>query len=188
MKILTLLFTMLALAACQSSGRSSAPSLFKDGILLKQKSVVVDADHAKVIMKPTGYIYPVQFSVRRDGDPDQRPESLGTAAYTGRGKVFGWIAKMNEVTHSAALKHFPQLELQADPDRAMEISGGYDVSDNNVRRMCGPLRSVFTPEKQKVYLVEFVVRVDGCEQHVYDITQPEQRIPVPTSDQFVRPS
>lgn len=179
------LSTLLALVGCQSSGRSSASSLFEDGILLKQKSVVVDANHAKIIMRPTGYNHPVNFSVRRDGDPDQRPEFLGTAVYTGRGKLFGWIANMNEVANSATLRRFPQLELQADPNQAIEISGEYSVMEYNILRMCGPRKSVFTPEKQKVYLVEFVMSVDGCEQHVYDITEPEQRLPVVTNQQKI---
>ncbi|MDG6401173.1 hypothetical protein QCD79_14305 [Pseudomonas quasicaspiana] len=180
MKKLTLLFAILALAGCQSNERNSSSSLLNDGILFKQKTIVVDADHAKVIMKPAGFTYPVKFSVRREGDPDPRPEFLGTAVYTGRGKVFGWIAKMNEVSHSAVLRHFPQLELQVDPGRSIEISGDYYVRDNNVLRTCGPRSSVFIPEKQRVYLVEFMILDEGCEQHVYDITQPDQRVPVPT--------
>ena len=43
---------------------------------------------------------------------------------------------------------------------------------------CGPMSSEFKPQKQKVYLVEFVIVGAGCEQHVYDITDPAQRIPV----------
>lgn len=30
----------------------------------------------------------------------------------------------------------------------------------------------------KVYLVEFVIIGAGCEQYVYDVTQPQERIPV----------
>ena len=40
------------------------------------------------------------------------------------------------------------------------------------------MSSAFKPQKQKVYLVEFVIVGAGCEQHVYDITDPAQRIPV----------
>jgi len=40
------------------------------------------------------------------------------------------------------------------------------------------MSSTFKPEKQKVYLVEFVIIGAGCEQHVYDVTQPQERIPV----------
>ncbi|CAN1596837.1 hypothetical protein [Pseudomonas sp. B21-028] len=43
---------------------------------------------------------------------------------------------------------------------------------------CGPLSSTFKPATQKVYLVEFVIIEAGCEQHVYDVTQPQERIPV----------
>jgi len=40
------------------------------------------------------------------------------------------------------------------------------------------MSSTFKPEKQKVYLVEFVIIGAGCERHVYDVTPPQERIPV----------
>jgi hypothetical protein len=42
---------------------------------------------------------------------------------------------------------------------------------------CGPLNSTFSPERSKVCLVEFQFVGQGCEQHVYDFIQPDQRIP-----------
>ena len=186
MKKVTLLVLAVALAGCQSNVRSSAPTMLKDGVQLQQKQVVADAEHAKIIMKATGFTYPVQFSVRRATDPDQRPEILGRVVDSGRGKVFGWIAKMNEVANSAAVKRFPQLEVQADPGQSIEVIGESRVIQENgifpdsVVYDCGPMRSMFKPEKQKTYLVEFVIIGKGCEQHVYDVTQPNARVPVST--------
>lgn len=188
MKKITLLVLAMAmaLAGCQSNVRSSAPTLLKDGVQLQQKQVVADAEHAKIIMKATGFTYPVQFSVRRAADPDQRPEILGRVVDSGRGKVFGWIAKMNEVANSAAVKRFPQLEVQADPGQSIEVIGESRVIQENglfpdsVVYDCGPMRSMFKPEKQKTYLVEFVIIGKSCEQHVYDVTQPNARVPVST--------
>ncbi|MCQ2995021.1 hypothetical protein NLO95_12935 [Pseudomonas syringae] len=186
MKKVTLLMLVMALAGCQSNARSSAPTLLKDGVQLQQKQVVADAEHAKIIMKATGFTYPVQFSVRRSADPDQRPEVLGRVVDSGRGKVFGWIAKMSEVANSAAVKRFPQLEVQADPGQSIEVIGESRVIQENglfpdsVVYDCGPMRSTFKPEKQKTYLVEFVIVGKGCEQHVYDVTQPNTRVPVST--------
>ena len=186
MKKVTLLMLVMALAGCQSNVRSSAPTLLKDGIQLQQKQVVADAEHARIIMKSTGSTYPVQFSVRRAADADQRPEILGRVVDSGRGKVFGWIAKMNEVANSAAVKRFPQLEVQADPGQSIEVIGESRVIQENglfpdsVVYDCGPMRSTFEPEKQKTYLVEFVIVGKGCEQHVYDVTQPNTRVPVTT--------
>ncbi|MGK3120090.1 hypothetical protein QZH44_04530 [Pseudomonas corrugata] len=175
----------VALAGCHSNVRDSSPSLFKNGVQLQQTKVVADAEHAKVIMKSTGFPHPVQFSVRRSSDTDQRAEVLGTVVDSGRGKVFGWIAKMNKVTNSAAVKRFPQLEMQVDPGQTVEVIGESRVYDSNYYRYaervvyeCGPMNSTFKPEKQKVYLVEFVIIEAGCEQHVYDVTQPQERIPV----------
>lgn len=184
-----LLILAIALAGCHSNTRDSSPSLLKDGVQLQQNTVAVDAEHAKIIMKATGFTHPVQFSVRRSGDADQRPEVLGTVVDSGRGKVFGWIAKMNEVANSATVKRFPQLEIQADPAQAVEVIGESRVYDAHYYRYaekivyaCGPMRSTFTPEKAKVYLVEFVIVGAGCEQHVYDVTAANQRIPVVTAD------
>ena len=92
MKKVAFILAALALAGCHSTARDSSPSLLKDGVQLQQNKVVADAEHAKVIMRATGFTYPVQFSVRRCGDADQRPEILGTVVDSGRGKVFGWIA------------------------------------------------------------------------------------------------
>ncbi|MBT2370917.1 hypothetical protein [Pseudomonas fluorescens] len=190
MKKITFLVLALALTGCHSNIRDSSPSLLRDGVQLQQTKVVADVEHAKIIMKSTGFPHPVQFSVRRSSDADQRAEVLGTVVDSGRGKVFGWIAKLNEVANSAAVKRFPQLEVQADSGQAIEVIGESRVYDSNYYRYaekivyaCGPMRSTFKPEKQKVYLVEFVIIGAGCEQHVYDVTEPTKHLPVTTDQQ-----
>lgn len=175
---LILLAGILALPGCKSNVRNSSPTLLNNGIQLSQNKVTADVQHAKVVMKASGNTFPVEFSIRRASDPDQRMDVQGTVVDTGRGKVFGWIAKVNETVHSATLKHFPQLEVQADPDQPFEVSGYASGSSINSGYRCGPLRSTFTPERSKVYLVEFQFVGSRCEQHVYDVTQPQERIPV----------
>lgn len=96
MKRIALLSLALALCACQSNQRDSSPTLLKDGIQFRQKTVTVDAEHAKVIMKAVGGNNPVKFAISREGDPDQRPEILGTVVYNGEGQVFNWIAKLSK--------------------------------------------------------------------------------------------
>jgi hypothetical protein len=174
--LLLVLSSLLTLQGCKPNVRDSSPTLVNDGIQLHQNKVLVDTQHAKVIMKASGATYPVEFSIRRAADPDQRMDVQGTVADTGRGKVFGWIAKVNETVHSATLKHFPQLEVQADPDQPFEVSGYASGESIGTGYRCGPLRSTFTPERSKVYLVEFQFVGDRCEQHVYDVTQPQERI------------
>ena len=175
---LLMLSLVLTLPGCKSNVRDSSSTLAKDGIQLHQNKVTVDAQQAKVIMKASGATYPVEFSIRRAADSDQRMDVQGTVVDTGRGKVFGWIAKVNETVHSATLKHFPQLEAQADPDQPFEVSGYASGSSINSGYRCGPLRSTFTPERSKVYLVEFQFVDSRCEQHVYDVTQSQERVPV----------
>ncbi|SDT11452.1 hypothetical protein SAMN05216598_4020 [Pseudomonas asplenii] len=179
---------VLALPACHSNVRDSSPSLMKDGVQLGQKKVEVDAEHAKVIMKSAGSSTPVEFSVRRSADPDQRMEVLGKVAYTGRGQVFGWIAKLNETSHSALLKHFPQLEMQADPDQLLQVSGYGSGETATAYHTCGPISTRFTPQRSKVYLVEFQYIDQRCELHVYDVTKPKERIPVESTSSVQKAS
>ncbi|WP_447800308.1 hypothetical protein [Pseudomonas kilonensis] len=185
MKKATLLIfgLILTLSGCKSNVRDSSPNLLRDGIQFQQKKVVVDAQHAKVIMRATGNVVPVEFAIRRATDPDQRMDVQGTVVDSGRGKVFGWIAKLNETAHSATLKHFPQLEVQADPDQPFEVSGCATGESINRGYRCGPISTIFTPEKGKVYLAELQFVGGGCELHAYDITQPQERIPVVDSEQ-----
>ncbi|QXI30706.1 hypothetical protein [Pseudomonas vanderleydeniana] len=176
-RLLTLAL-ILALPACHSNVRDSSPTFLKDGVQLGQNKVTVDAQHAKVIMKSAGNAIPVEFSIRRSADPDQRKEVLGTVVYTGRGQVFGWIAKLNETSHSALLKHFPQLEMRADADQLLEVSGYASGDTAAAHYTCGPISTRFTPQRSKVYLVEFQSTQQRCELHVYDVTKPKERIPV----------
>jgi hypothetical protein len=182
MKKIPLLFLglILTLPACTSNTRDSSPTLATDGIQLQQKKVAVDPLHAKVIMKASGDTVPVEFSIRRAADADPRMDVQGTVVDTGRGKVFGWIAKLNETVHSATLKHFPQLEVLAEPDQLLEVSGVASGQRVAGYYRCGPLKSAFKPQRGKVYLVEFQFVGSLCEQHVYDVTSPPQRIPFAT--------
>lgn len=177
-RIALLSLITLALCACQSNQRDSSPSVLKDGIQLRQKTVAVDADHAKVIMKASGGTNPVEFAVRREGDTDQRLETLGTVMDTGEGKVLNWIAKLNQTVASAGFKRFPQLEIQADPGKKLTVSSSARSQGNGDYYSCGPVMSTFSPQKAKVYLVEFQFRGNSaaCAQQVFDITDPANRV------------
>ncbi len=210
MKKIVTMVLFLGLYGCSSDSRSSAPTLWTDGIMLEQKKVTVDDQHAKLIMQASGdALNPVDFSVIRGNDPDTRPDQLGTVLKPFRSKVGGWFSRFE----SAVSKHFPQLEMQADPGQTLQVSGSstvsrqqpapgyrtlyshdqvFNASKNKWEEKvttnptvptyysCGPITSTFIPEKQKVYLAEFVFVDDGegCELQVYDITRPELRVPV----------
>ena len=176
MKRIALLSLVLALCACQSNQRDSSPSLLKDGIQLRQKTVAVDTEHAKVIMKASGGTNPVDFAIHREGDPDQRMEILGTVMDTGEGKIFNWIAKLNQTVASAGFKRFPQLEIQADPGKKLTVSSTARSQGNGIYYRCGPLHSTFSPQKAKVYLVEFQFKGERWGQVVYDVTETGQRV------------
>jgi hypothetical protein len=142
------------------------------------KTVAVDADHAKVVMKAYGGTAPVEFAVRREGDADQRMETLGTVMDTGEGRVFNWIAKLNQTVASAGFKRFPQLEIQADPGKKLTVSSTARASRPGIYSVCGPVFSNFVPERAKVYLVEFQFKGDRCVQQVFDVTDPANRVVV----------
>lgn len=178
MKRIALLSLALVLCACQSNQRDSSPTLLKDGIQFRQKTVTVDAEHAKVIMKAVGGNNPVKFAISREGDPDQRPEILGTVVYNGEGQVFNWIAKTVQTVTSAGFRRFPQLETQADPGKKLTVFGSAGSIGNGDFYSCVPPVSTFVPEKAKVYLVEFQFSPSrsACMQQVFDITDPANRV------------
>ena len=190
MKRIALLCIAISLGACQSNQRDSSPSLLKDGIQFRQKTVAVDADHAKVIMKAYGGTNPVEFSIRREGDPDQRLETLGTVVDTGEGRVFNWIAKVNQTVASAGFKRFPQLEIQADPGKKLTVFGSAGSIGNGAYYSCVPPESTFIPEKAKVYLVEFQFTPSrsACAQQVFDITDPANRVLIDGTGREVKES
>jgi hypothetical protein len=152
--------------------------VFKDGIQFRQKTVTVDAEHAKVIMKATDGNNPVKFAFSREGDPDQRPETLGTVMYNGEGQVFNWIAKTVQTLSSAGFQRFPQLEIQADPGKKLTVFGSAGSIGNGDFYSCVPSVSTFVPEKAKVYLVEFQFSPSrsACMRQVFDITDPANRV------------
>ena len=185
MKGIVTLVLFLGLYGCTADFRSSAPTFWTDGIMLEQKKVTVDDQHAKVIMQASGDARnPVDFAVVRGNDPDKRPDHLGTVVKPFRNKVGGWFSRLS----SAMSKHFPQLEMQADPGQPLQVNGSstfsgqqpapgyltlyshehvYNASKNKweekvtanpsvpTHYTCGPIISTFIPEKQKVYLAEF---------------------------------
>jgi hypothetical protein len=85
---------------------------------------------------------------------------------------------MSEASNSALLKRFPQLEILVDPDQLLMVSGYAMNEGRGYSYTCGPLMTSFKPQRRKVYVVEFQFVSGGCEQQVYDITNPKNRIPV----------
>ncbi|NVZ23182.1 hypothetical protein [Pseudomonas costantinii] len=172
MKRFALLSLTLVLCACHSNVRDSSPSVLKDGIQLQPKTVTVDAQHAKVVMKPSGGNYPVEFSISREGDPDPRLEKIGTALYVGKGRMGSLLSTLTQTVSSVS----PQVEIQADPGKKLTVGSEWSDVRREYYYKCGMLKSTFTPERGRVYLVEVQFTKLKCEQQVYDITEPTQRV------------
>ncbi len=65
-----------------------------------------------------------------------------------------------------------------------EFVGGYVTQTHRIRRSCGPLKVTFTPQSGRKYSVEYAVSYaespkGKCTQNIFDVTDPEKRIPVP---------
>jgi hypothetical protein len=136
------------------------PSLLKDGVQLRQKTVAVDAEHAKVVMKSLRRhrargVFDTPRRRRRPahGNPGHRD------GYRRRPR-FNWIAKLNQTVASAGFKRFPQLEIQADPGKKLTVASSASDRGNGGYYSCGPVMSTFSPEKAKVYLVEFQFKLN----------------------------
>ncbi|NWA00528.1 hypothetical protein [Pseudomonas gingeri] len=201
MKKVVLLLLVLSLCGCSGAQFQRWLPDFRFPSRPEDKPLVVDAEHAKVILQVAGDTFnPVQFLVRSGSDPRQDLKQLGTLV---RPSKWDWRRTRHE--------------LQADPDQRFEVRGDSQVDGrkpapgyiseyttehtfNYARNKweqkqvanptvptshgCGPLGSTFVPQKQKVYLVEFSFVHDGdeCQQQVYDVTQAGQRIPVTLVD------
>lgn len=203
MKKIVLFLLVLSQLGCSGAQlRSWVPDL-RLPPLPEEKPLVVDAEHAKVILQVAGDTSnPVLFLFRSGSDPQEDLKELGTLV---KPSNWGWRRS--------------RQELQVDPGQRFELRGashvygrkpapGYISEYTTEKRFnyernkweetrvsnpmvstsynCGPLGSIFVPQKQKVYLVEFSFIHDGdqCQQQVYDVTQAGQRIPVTPVDYF----
>ncbi|MGY2199784.1 hypothetical protein [Pseudomonas gingeri] len=203
MKRIVLLLLVLTQCACSGAQFQRWIPDFRLPPRPEDQPLVVDAEHAKVILQVAGDTFnPVQFSAKRGSDAQQSPEELGTLVKPSK---WGWLRT--------------RRELQVDPDQRFKVLGysqfngrkpapGYiseyttehtfNYSSNKWEQKqvanptvptsysCGTLGSSFVPQKQKVYLVEFSFIHDGdaCRQQVYDVTRAGQRIPVTLLDDF----
>ena len=65
--------------------------------------------------------------------------------------------------------------------------GTCGTQTHRIRRSCGPLKFTFTPQGARKYSVEYAVSYaespqGKCTQNVFDVTDPDKRIPVPAED------
>jgi hypothetical protein len=62
---------------------------------------------------------------------------------------------------SAGFKRFPQLDIQADPGKKLIVFSSARSQGNGTYYSCGPVMSTFSPQKAKVYWVEFQFRLNS---------------------------
>lgn len=75
---------------------------------------------AKLVLRSSGAGHAVVYSVGTASEACQGFEQAGNVAYSGRGVVFPWIARMNERTRSALFKTQPYIEREVDPGRIVQ--------------------------------------------------------------------
>lgn len=88
-----------------------------------------------------------------------------------------------------------QIQIASSGFTEVDVSSNGALSTNQtrrVRRSCGPVTLRFTPQGARKYAVEYAVSYatsfnGTCAQTVYDLTDPDQRIVVPTQAAEVCP-
>jgi hypothetical protein len=147
---------------------------------------VVTPGAAKLVLRSSGAGHAVVYSVSKASEPCQGFETVGNVAYSGRGVVFPWIARMNERTRSALFKTQPYIEHELDPRQGVRLKAVGNWQQANAPRTlpistgsCGPLVTRFRPAAGHVYLVDFVWRDNlSCTQVITDATDPSTPQPV----------
>lgn len=179
-----LLACTLALGACayrNINPEAAAADERADGSSDALRSVTQGT--AKLVFRASGAGHATSYAVSTSGEACQGFQSVGNVAYSGRGVVLPWIARMNERTRSAVFKTQPFVEHDAVPGRSIQVRavGNWQETGGVFNRAgtCGPLVAKFTPVAGRAYLVEFVWRSDNsCSQVVTDSTDPSAPTPV----------
>lgn len=144
----------------------------------------VEPGTAKLVLRARGAGYPAHFSVSASPQACQDFVPSGYVAYSGRGIVLPWIARMNERTRSAVTGQQPYLVHEAKPGVPLQVRGYGYIQDGHGRLArfghCGPAVVRFTPEQGHAYTVEFIWRSNAaCGLAVLDATAPDSPVPVP---------
>lgn len=185
------ILTICALSGCSNLGKSynqidperaSADVRQSNGYFSLQ---TVSPGMAKLVMRSEGSTGNVQFSINTSSDNCKDFQILGTTKYSGEGVVYPWIAKL--VSQVSRTPGFLSKDLA--PGQSVLIrSYGSSVSSTSVPdhttstrlEKCGPLFSRFTPIADHAYLVRFDWGSNSCTQNVFDATNPDAPIPVPS--------
>lgn len=140
---------------------------------------------AKLVMRSEGSPGNVQFSINTSSDDCKDFQTVGTTKYSGEGVLYPWIAKLT--AQASRTPGFLSSDLT--PEQSVIIrsygasSGSISIPGHGTStswEKCGPLFSRFTPIAGRAYLVRFEWSSDKCKQSVFDATNPDAPIPVPS--------
>lgn len=141
---------------------------------------------AKLVMRSEGSSGTVEFSMRTFSDDCNNFKSLGSVKYSGRGVIYPWIA---DLTQSSKIPGFLSSELVPGQSVLIRGNGSWNSatsygSGSNMTLVssgkCGPLLSRFTPVAGHAYLVQFNWENNICKQNVFDATNPDAPVLVPS--------
>jgi hypothetical protein len=143
----------------------------------------VEPGTAKLVLRARGAGYPAHFSVSASSQVCRDFVPSGYVAYSGRGIVLPWIARMNERTRSGVTGQQPYLVHEAKPGVPLQVRGYGYIQDGHggLARFghCGPAVVRFTPEQGRAYTVEFIWSGNAaCGLSVMDATAPDAPVPV----------
>jgi len=136
---------------------------------------------AKLVLRSERFPANVSFSMS-DAEETCDFKDLGSVRDSGRGVVYPWIADLTESLRPGT-KPSGFIATDLVPGGRVLIRGygsWAGFGSTPLSGECGPLLSEFTPVANRAYLVRFTWEGGYCRQRVFDATDPDAPIPVPS--------
>ncbi|KVP65298.1 hypothetical protein [Burkholderia ubonensis] len=176
----TTLASVLALTSCAHRPK---PVRAPASRVARRPAVDADAanpDRAKLVFTTSGMPMIVLYSISTAIPACEGFEPVGKVFDSGRSVLLPWIARFTEKTHKL-LRAEISRQKYVEPGVTLQVQGGSGPTDELSPRYwsCGPIVTVFTPEKGRTYSVNFNFQgTASCSQRVTDITDPAHPVPV----------
>nr|WP_315397773.1 hypothetical protein [uncultured Duganella sp.] len=142
-------------------------------------------ESASIVYKSDGAGMIVQFATSAESESCKGLAPVGKvfAADLLRQKLLGFVYKTVE-RGNRLINAYPRIDTVVKAGQALQIRGYSSWSDSSPgfrsNGSCGPLTTRFTPQPQHKYEVMFNFANGTCSQDIYDVTEAEQKTPVPS--------
>lgn len=136
---------------------------------------------AKLVLRSEGFPANVSFSIS-DTEEICDFKILGSVRDSGHGVIYPWIADLvDSFSHRKEPLGFISTDLVPGKRVLIRGSGSWAGSGRpSTSGECGPLLSKFTPASDRAYLVRFTWEGNYCVQRVFDATDPDAPVLIPS--------